>query len=218
MQKLLDHLGAFVQFFKYLQAFGMKTFAMDEGYAGFDFCIEKDEIQAGDDLKGIGLSPFPSDLLNENMERLTMDIETAYLLKYVDKKEAPKEFSNPWSIRQALIYQKSNIKTEQDTYIFIRLSELLGERFRDLLSKRRAEERGLRILHWTEVHVMAFKSVIENWREYINWLDGDVSQLVSSYIWQPILASVLMTYSSTTSFSLQSSQPNSALWTVCPTP
>jgi hypothetical protein len=54
MQKLLHHLGVFPQFFKYLRSFGMKTFALDEGFGGFDFCIEKDGIE-GAGLKGVGL-------------------------------------------------------------------------------------------------------------------------------------------------------------------
>jgi hypothetical protein len=188
MQHLLYHLGVFSQFFKYLYAFGMKTFALDEGFGGFDFCIEKDGGEEGG-LKGIGSSPpppFACDIVRHEISNLTPATETAYLLKYVDKKDSPKEFSNPWSIRQALIYQKSDITASQDTYIFMRLSELLGERFRDLLSKRKARERGVRFLHWSEIHTMAFRSVVANWREYINWLDGDVSQLVSS----PIFASL----------------------------
>jgi hypothetical protein len=98
-----------------------------------------------------------------------MIAETAYLLKYVDKKASPKDFSNRWSIRQALIYHKSNLTTSQDTYILMRLSKLLGDMFRDLLSKRRAQERGVGFLRWSEIHTMAFSSVVVNWREYINW-------------------------------------------------
>lgn len=159
MQKLLCHCDVFTHFFKYLRAFGTKTFALDEGFGGFDFSI-KEESELG---------------------RLE-EIETCYLLKYVDKKDSPGKFSNPWSIRQALIYQKSNLLTNQDTYIFTRLSELLGEKFRDLLSKTKVKARGPRMLHWSEIHTMAFKSVVANWREYINWLDGDVSQLFDNLI------------------------------------
>jgi hypothetical protein len=112
-------------------------------------------------------------------------VETNYLLKYVDKKESAGTFSNPWSIRQALVYQNSDLEAGRDTYIFIRVSELLGDRFRDLLSKRKAREMGPRMLHWSEIHSMVFKSVIVNWREYINWLDRDVSQLVSLTIFIP---------------------------------
>lgn len=110
---------------------------------------------------------------------LTIAVETSYLLKYVDKKDSPGKFSNPWSIRQALIYQEINFMTNEDTYILIRLSQLLGRRFQDLLNQRKLEERGVRMLHWSEIHIMAFGSVVANWREYVNWLDGDVSQLVS---------------------------------------
>lgn len=147
--------------------------------------------------------------LKKETNELTTPTETAYLLKYVDKKDTPKDFSNPWSIRQALIYQKSNFITSQDAYIFMRLSELLGSRFGDILSNRRARERGLKFLHWSEIHTMAFKSVVVSWREYINWLDRDVSQLVSSSIFA-YLEMMLRQHSLTISFLPPSSQPNSA--------
>ena len=57
MQKLLYHLGVFYQLFKYLRAFGTKTFALDEGFGGFDFSIDKDGDEAGQ-LKGIGSFSF----------------------------------------------------------------------------------------------------------------------------------------------------------------
>jgi hypothetical protein len=194
----------------------MKTFALDEGFGGFDFCVQKDgSAEAG--LKGIGLFSSLSGENLMNLKELTTPTETAYLLKYVDKKDSPKDFSNPWSIRQALIYQKSNLVTNQDTYIFMRLSELLGARFGDILSKRRAQERGVKFLHWSEIHTMAFQSVVVNWREYINWLDGDVSQLVSSSIFVH-LERMLTQHSLTTSFSPQSSQPNSGPSTAYPAP
>jgi hypothetical protein len=88
----------------------------------------------------------------------------------------------------------------------MRLSELLGSRFGDILSNRRARERGLKFLHWSEIHTMAFKSVVVSWREYINWLDGDVSQLVSSSIFA-YLEMMLRQRSLTISFLPPSSQP-----------
>lgn len=53
MQNLLHHLGVFPQFFKYLCAFGMKSFALDEGFGGFD-CRMEEGKEGG--LKRIGES------------------------------------------------------------------------------------------------------------------------------------------------------------------
>ena len=51
---LLFHLGVFSEFFNYLCAFGTKSFARDEGFAGFDSKISYDE--AGD-FKQFGIIP-----------------------------------------------------------------------------------------------------------------------------------------------------------------
>jgi hypothetical protein len=62
----------------------------------------------------------------------------------------------------------------------MRLSDLLSNIFQSLLSKKRAQKEGVKRIHWTEVHALCFRSVVENWREYKNWLDRDVSLLVST--------------------------------------
>jgi len=105
--------------------------------------------------------------------------EMCYLLKYVDKKENANKASNPWSIRHALIYQKSALETESNEYIFARLSDFLGETFRSLLSKTRAQIPPITSPHWTEIQALCFRSVINNWRSYINWIDQEVSVIVS---------------------------------------
>lgn len=56
MQKLLCHCGVFIHFFKYLRAFGMKTFALDEGFGGFDFSIKEESELGG--LEEIGESSY----------------------------------------------------------------------------------------------------------------------------------------------------------------
>lgn len=43
MGRLLDHLGVFAKFFKYLSAFGVKKFAEDEGFGGFDSNVSVNE-------------------------------------------------------------------------------------------------------------------------------------------------------------------------------
>jgi len=105
--------------------------------------------------------------------------ELCYLLKYVDKKEKPGKASNPWSIRQALVYQKSSLERGCNEYIFVRLSEFLGDMFKSLLSKSRAQTSLTASPHWTEVQALCFRSVIANWRSYINWIDQEVSLIVS---------------------------------------
>jgi hypothetical protein len=61
MQKLLRHLNVFSHFFKYLRVFGMKTFALDEGFSGFDFLLETGSENSG--LMRIGMSSNLQDRL-----------------------------------------------------------------------------------------------------------------------------------------------------------
>jgi hypothetical protein len=97
-------------------------------------------------------------------------------------KESPPASSNPWSIRQALIYQKSMPDTGQDSYIFVRLPDLLGRQFNKILRKTEAGKTALKPLHWTQIQVMCLRSVGDNWRQYINWLDQEVSILVCRFV------------------------------------
>jgi hypothetical protein len=103
--------------------------------------------------------------------------ESCYLLKYVEKKDTAIKGSNPWSIRQALIYQKCNLELKENNYIFIRLSDLLGGQFGRIL--RRTENSVTRTPHWTDIQELCLQSTVESWRQYINWLDQEVSVLVS---------------------------------------
>jgi len=42
MRVLLHSMRVFTPFFKYVSAFGLKTFAQDEGYEAFDLSISRD--------------------------------------------------------------------------------------------------------------------------------------------------------------------------------
>jgi len=110
---------------------------------------------------------------------MQLELESCYLLKYVDARETARVSDNPWSIRQALIYQKTAPKTHEDTYIFVRLSETLGDQFGRLLSKKRFAEQGMRPPpHWTDIQALCIESLADKWRQYINWLDQEISVLV----------------------------------------
>lgn len=74
------------------------------------------------------------------------------------------------------------VQTGLDSYILIRLSKLLGKQFSALLRKTGNEKPIPKQLHWTDIQVMCFLSVLDNWRQYINWLDEEVSALVSHMV------------------------------------
>jgi len=53
MMRIMEYLDVFPNFLKYLTVFGVKKFPQDEGFAGYDAKIEKDESGK---LTKIGLS------------------------------------------------------------------------------------------------------------------------------------------------------------------
>jgi hypothetical protein len=61
MMKLLSHLDVFARFFKYLNAFGMKSFAQDEGFGGFDNNIS---LNKNGELASLGM--FNPELFLQN--------------------------------------------------------------------------------------------------------------------------------------------------------
>jgi hypothetical protein len=43
MTRILNHIGVFPKFFKFLSAFGIKGFPRDEGFGGFDAVLSRNE-------------------------------------------------------------------------------------------------------------------------------------------------------------------------------
>jgi len=52
---LLHSMRVFTPFFKYVSAFGLKTFAQDEGYEAFDLSISRDPSS---NVNFIGMQSF----------------------------------------------------------------------------------------------------------------------------------------------------------------
>ncbi|RSL42439.1 hypothetical protein CEP53_012193 [Fusarium sp. AF-6] len=99
MLSLLEALDVYPEVYRYIKAFGRKSFAKDEGFAGFDSITTLDSSGQWASL------------------------ESCYLLKYVGIREDARPGTIPWSIRHALIYQKINIEAKHSSHILIRLPE-----------------------------------------------------------------------------------------------
>ena len=53
MSLMLSHLKVFPDFFKYLQAFGQKSYARDEGFSGYNMEVRRDTAGV---IEGIGIT------------------------------------------------------------------------------------------------------------------------------------------------------------------
>ncbi|MCJ1307269.1 hypothetical protein MMC25_000915 [Agyrium rufum] len=156
MNHMLGSLKVFPQFARYLQSFGIKDFAQDEGFSGFDFKAKWDSH--GD----LGV------------------VESCYHLKYAEMHGDAGTFYNPWSVRQAAIYQRFDIKTGSNDCILIRLSDCMRDDLGEFL--RRPDQPRPFKMDWDCIHLLAVASLTAGWRKYINYLDREVSKMFDTVI------------------------------------
>ena len=98
------------------------------------------------------------------------------MLKYVQMHEDGPTI-NPWSIRQAALYQKFEVKSLESHHIFVRLSSAMQEALHEALQRSPNRECEF-ISRWENVHMLFLKTLNANWRMYINYLDEEVSKIV----------------------------------------
>ena len=99
----------------------------------------------------------------------------AYLVKYMGPKKGSKP---PWAIRHCAVYQKYCFDTRQASYILVRLSDGMKQRLTELTDDEAAATEFA--ADWTQVHSLCFGCVDDGTREYINYLDEAVSDIVRS--------------------------------------
>ncbi|KAL2054284.1 hypothetical protein ABVK25_005425 [Lepraria finkii] len=148
---------AFPEFFKYLQAFGQKDYARDEGFSGFNMSMSRNA--AGEPTR----------------------IECCYMLKYVELHDDEEPTINPWTIRQVVIYQKFDLQSLESSHIFVRLSKAMAEELHDALQINKDRGREL-VGRWDRIHILYLRTLNENWRQYINYLDEEVSKIFDQVI------------------------------------
>ena len=112
----------------------------------------------------------------ERANAILTNLETCYMLKYVQMHEDGPAI-NPWSIRQAALYQKFEVKSLESHHIFVRLSSAMQEALHHALQRSPNKECEF-ISRWENVHMLFLKTLNANWRMYINYLDEEVSKIV----------------------------------------
>ena len=192
MTHILCHLDVFPEIFKYLAVFGLKDFAQDEGFSGFDITVIRNEAGA---LDRIGILCVRSEVvsrekyvyqycrclltsrvtteLQEGVEKL-MSLESCYLLKYAETHNEPGNTINPWAIRQVCVYQSYHVASHQSSQILVRLSRNTQEQLRNSFQDQSLDS----VCPWQNIHLLCLGSVNSSWRHYINYLDEKISKLV----------------------------------------
>lgn len=158
----------FTQICRYLSAFGRKTFARDESFAGFDGAEAFDE---NGELKAFGkmnLCYVGNTVADHHPFK-----ESCYLLKYVARRLDASKSANPWSIRHALIYQKVDLVAGESNHILVRLSETMKSQ----LDKSITETPRQFVRDWVGLHVVCLDNIDHDMRQYINYLDEEVREV-----------------------------------------
>ncbi|CAF3524697.1 unnamed protein product [Fusarium graminearum] len=155
--KLFSALRAFPELYQYISAFSNRTFPRDEGFAGFD-----SHTTIGGDA-------------------IWTSFESCYLLKYIDRRDGIKQGANPWAIRNALIYQKVNRIDSRTSHLLARLptavSRLLGTSLRES-----GGGDSVFVQDWSHLHTTCFSNIKDNLRQFINYLDHEITDLLHRVI------------------------------------
>ena len=107
--------------------------------------------------------------------------EMCYMLKYVEPHGDPEPSINPFSIRQAIIYQRFETERLKSKHIFVRLSAAMQDALREMLQGNAGpEEKHRFISRWENIHILFLRTLNSGWRRYINYLDEQVSNIVST--------------------------------------
>lgn len=173
MTSLLSAWNVFPDFFYLLRTFGSKSFARDEGHCELHMSYVKND---DDELKSIGWSSFMPLVLFKSDKSPCSEI--CYVLKYADQHDDTKEDVNPWSIRQAMIYQQYDLTTLQSSHIMIRISNCMELQLRTILESDEKIKSAFN-RSWTNVHLLCFGSLLGNWHKYVNYLDMKITGLAS---------------------------------------
>ncbi|KAI6747827.1 hypothetical protein FGRA07_09544 [Fusarium graminearum] len=148
---LFKELEVFPEIYRFLTAFGRKEFFQDESFGGFDARITS-----------TGSSDFAT-------------FELCYLLKYVAKVTNPPPGSFCWAIRHTLVYQKVDTGTKRSSHILVRPSTPVTTA---LAASLRADgATSMFVSDWTYLHNVCFRSVDADFRNMINFLDEEITNL-----------------------------------------
>jgi len=102
------------------------------------------------------------------------------MLKYVELHDDAEPSFNPWTIRQAIVYQKFDIEGLKSNLIFVRLSTAMQDALQDFFQENQSlDQTSEFVSQWGNIHILCLRTLNDNWRQYINYLDAEVSDIVS---------------------------------------
>jgi hypothetical protein len=100
--------------------------------------------------------------------------EFVYNLRYPE--EHGRDLRDPWSMRHTAIYQKYDVEKDTSVWILLQPSKACYQQLRQIfLSDKFGSLQKHRKHFW---HMLFMWSFEQNWRDYINFLEKDLTTLV----------------------------------------
>ncbi len=101
--------------------------------------------------------------------------ELCLLLKYVEL-NGNKSDPVPWSVRQTVLYQRTDNAAQHGTALLVRASDDVKRRLEEELQDK-SEPRGC-WTHWTTLPELVITTLPGNWAAYIKFLNREVCKIV----------------------------------------
>jgi hypothetical protein len=155
-------------FLDFIFQFGLQEHAQDFHFSGF-----REETHLLADERGLKIS---------ELRRSGCDICMCYSLKSVERSGGD---NWPWSIRQTAAYHSFDVETGRSFWILVKGNEVIKERVQSATSPDQLSRQGSLKEAWRsfastlETHLILSDWSAENWRWYINYLEGVLQDITS---------------------------------------
>ena len=165
MSAIISRYSIFPAFSKYLRVFGQKTFAKDEGFGGHEVLTHYDHYA-----------------MNSQQVAKISSFESCFLWKYVEPGGTEGRYA--YSIRQMLVYQRFDVRSKRGTNVIVRIPKKLAVEMKCALTATTSEEGEKNPLldSWTGVQMLCARSGLDEWRDFINYLDHEVTKIFDDLI------------------------------------
>ena len=103
------------------------------------------------------------------------------MIKYAELEEPNPTASShdPWSLRQAIVYQKYYNQSRTSEQILVRPSQAMLKSLNKTFTSSQSDA-VMYVLSWASIHATSWGAASENWRHYINYLDGKLTKVVGN--------------------------------------
>jgi hypothetical protein len=169
--RLISCLDASAAFTNYVRAFGFKTCNKDENIGGYHRRARKYPSREGTDYGILNLRPCCATLT-----RNLTATELCFNIRYPAYVSRDGEY--PWVLRHTAVYQNCNLGSSASDWILLQPPQTFERKVASILDNPKSGVQNLDCE--CEVLFMILAVTEMNWRPYINYLESEINEFVSS--------------------------------------